>query len=132
MRVCTVLHLGKEPAMPLSCLPVWLATCFGQLASWLDRRSAVRLPRLLCGMLFAHGRRTVTSWFQPAGITTAFRRAYHTVGACGRRSDRMAYSVLKTVEPLVTGERLVVAIDDTPTPRWGPEVEGAGIHHNPN
>ena len=27
---------------------------------------------------------------------------------------------------------LVVAIDDTPTPRWGPCVEGAGLHHNPN
>src|SRR5258707_6067076 len=42
----------------------------------------------------------------------------------------MAYTVLKTVEPLVASERLVVAIDDTPTPRWAPCVEGAGIHHN--
>jgi len=25
----------------------------------------------------------------------------------------------------------MVAIDDTPTPRYGPFVEGAGIHHNP-
>ena len=25
-----------------------------------------------------------------------------------------------------------LAIDDTPTPRYGPEVEGAGIHHNPS
>jgi len=27
---------------------------------------------------------------------------------------------------------LLVAIDDTPTPRWGPCIEGAGIHHNPS
>ena len=25
----------------------------------------------------------------------------------------------------------VIAIDDTPTKRCGPRVEGAGIHHNP-
>ena len=30
-----------------------------------------------------------------------------------------------------TGSRLVFAIDDTPTKRYGPHVEGAGIHHNP-
>jgi hypothetical protein len=28
-------------------------------------------------------------------------------------------------------ERLTLAIDDTPTRRYGPYVEGAGIHHNP-
>ena len=27
--------------------------------------------------------------------------------------------------------RLVFAIDDTPTSRYGPWVEGAGVHHNP-
>jgi hypothetical protein len=117
--------------MSLSCLPAVLASCFLGLAAWLDRRSAARLPRLLLGMLFAHGRRTVTSWFRPAGITDDFRKGYTTVWACGRRSDRLAYTVLKTVEPRVTGERLVVGIDDTPTPRWGPHIEGAGIHHNP-
>jgi hypothetical protein len=30
-----------------------------------------------------------------------------------------------------TGERLVFALDDTPTKRYGPKVQGAGIHHNP-
>jgi DDE superfamily endonuclease len=118
--------------MSLSYLPSLLASWFCQLAAWLDRRSAARLPGLLVGLLFADGRRTVTSWFRPAGITDDFRRGYATVWACGRRSEAMAYTVLKAVEPLVVGERLVVGIDDTPTPRWGPHVEGAGIHHNPN
>jgi hypothetical protein len=117
--------------MSLSYLPCFLATAFAGLAACLDRRSATRLPFLLLGMLFAQGRRTVTSWFRPAGITTDFRNGYTTVGACGRRTRQIAYTVLKTVEPLVQGERLIVAIDDTPTPRWGPCVEGAGIHHNP-
>src|SRR5262249_16609569 len=34
--------------------------------------------------------------------------------------------------PCLTGSRrLLLAIDDTPTPRYGPCVEGAGVHHNP-
>jgi SRSO17 transposase len=125
-------HLAKEPAMPLSCLPALLASCFLRLAAGLDRRSAARLPRLLLGILLAHGRRTVTSWFRAAGITDQFRRGYATVRASGRRTDHLAVSVLQAVEPLLPGQRLLVAIDDTPTPRWGPCVEGAGIHHNPN
>ena len=27
--------------------------------------------------------------------------------------------------------RLVLAVDDTPTERYGPHVQGAGVHHNP-
>jgi hypothetical protein len=38
----------------------------------------------------------------------------------------------EVVEPLVAdADRLVLAVDDTPTPRHGPLVEGAGVHHNP-
>jgi hypothetical protein len=29
------------------------------------------------------------------------------------------------------GDHLLFAIDDTPTPRYGPRVAGAGVHHNP-
>jgi hypothetical protein len=118
--------------MSLSSLPALLATCFFQLAHWLDRRSGRRLPALLLGILLARGRRTVTSWFRGGGITVEFRRGYAIVRACGQRSDRLAISALQMVEPLLDGQRLRVAIDDTPTPRWGPCVEGAGIHHNPN
>jgi len=32
---------------------------------------------------------------------------------------------------LPTGERILLALDDTPTKRYGPKVQGAGIHHNP-
>jgi hypothetical protein len=44
----------------------------------------------------------------------------------------MAVTTLFTVAPLSPGPRLRLAIDDTPTPRYGPEVEGGGIHHNPS
>src|SRR5262245_29434496 len=122
----------EEPTMPLSHLPAFLTIAFAALAHWLDRRSATRLPRLLAGILFAHGRRTVTSWFRAAGITDAYRPAYTTVCACGREASHMALSVLTDLQPLLARQRLTVAIDDTPTPRYGPEVEGCGVHHNPS
>ena len=62
--------------MPFSHLPAFLTSAFAALAAWLDRRSAARLPLLLCGILFAKGRRTVTSWFRAAGIGDDFRPAY--------------------------------------------------------
>jgi hypothetical protein len=117
--------------MSLSHLPPCLTRAFQLLACWLQKRSAVRLPLLLCGILFAKGRRTVTSWFRAAGITDDFRPAYYTVCVVGRRVPFLAFSVVAAVKPLLAGPRLRVALDDTPTPRYGPCVEGAGIHHNP-
>lgn len=117
---------------PLSHLPPLLASAFADLAHWLDRRSAVRVPLLLAGILFARGRRTVTSWFRAAGITDDFRQSYVTVCSVGRHTDGMAFSTLRAVSPLLGRERLRLTIDDTPTPRYGPQVEGAGVHHNPS
>jgi DDE superfamily endonuclease len=117
--------------MPLSHLPPFLTSAFAALAKWLHQSSASRLPVLLTGILFAKGRRTVSSWFRAAAITTDFRNAYTTVCAVGRDADSVAISALQTVKPLLDPKRLRLAIDDTPTPRYGPEVEGAGFHHNP-
>src|SRR4051794_21041670 len=69
-------HPAQEPAMPFSHLPALLSSWFALLVTALDHRSAPRLALLLCGALFARGRRTVTSWFRAAGITDAFRPAY--------------------------------------------------------
>jgi hypothetical protein len=118
--------------MSLSHLPAFLANAFDDLAHWLDRRSGARLPLLLLGALLASGRRTVTSWFRAAGITGDFRQAYATVCAAGARTDQLAISAVHAVTPLLGKGRLLLAIDDTPTPRWGRHVEGAGIHHNPS
>jgi DDE superfamily endonuclease len=127
---------AKEPAMPFSQLPALLSAYLAPLAAVLDRRSAPRLCRLLCGALFAKGRRTVTSWFRAAGITGEYRRAYAALWAAGRRADALARRLLcAALLPLMRalpGERLLFALDDTPTPRYGPCVQGAGIHHNPS
>jgi DDE superfamily endonuclease len=118
--------------MSLSHLPPLLSALFRVLAAGLDKRLGCYLPQLLLGLLFARGRRTVTSWFRAAGVTDEFRQNYRVVAAVGRNIDSLAPQVLRTVCQLEPSPRLTVAIDDTPTPRWGPCVEGAGIHHNPN
>jgi hypothetical protein len=119
--------------MPFS--PNTPAPCqwFSLLAALLDVRSAPRLVRLFLGAVLAAGRRTVTSWLRAAGIAEDFRPAYTTVAAAGKRTDlmaaRLAHSALK---PMLAGaSRLTFGIDDTPTERYGPHVEGAGVHHNP-
>lgn len=118
--------------MLFSYLPPWLSRVFDRFAGWLDCRSGRRLFPLLVGILLASGRRTATSWFRAAGITGDFRRAYHVLYAVGRRSDLLALTAWSTVRPcLANSRRLVVAIDDTPTRRYGPCIEGAGIHYNP-
>ena len=117
--------------MALSHLPASVANAFGHIAHWLDRRSAARVPLLLLGILFASGRRTVTSWFRAAGITAEFRKCYVTVCAVGRAFEDVSLTTVLAVKPLLRRERLLLAIDDTHTPRYGPLVEGCGIHHDP-
>jgi DDE superfamily endonuclease len=121
--------------MPLSQLPALVSACFADLSAALDRRSAPRLFLLFQGALFAKGRRTVTSWFRAAAITTDFRPAYNALWAAGRHAEALAHRLLclalKPLMRLSCGDHLLFAIDDTPTARYGPKVQGAGIHHNP-
>jgi hypothetical protein len=106
---------------------------FARLATALDRRSAPRLALLFLGAVLARGRRTVTSWIRAAGLSDRFRSCYIAVAAAGKKAETIAaYLVLTVVKPLVSGvERLTLALDDTPTQRYGPHVQGAGVHHNP-
>src|SRR6516165_8107772 len=121
--------------MPLSQLPALLSAWLTDITAALDRRSAPRLLLLLVGALFAKGRRTVTSWFRAADITTEFRLAYNALWAVGRQADALAYRLLcLALKPLMrrlSGDHVLFAIDDTPTSRYGPKVQAAGIHHNP-
>lgn len=106
---------------------------FDRLAAALDKRSAPRLAWLFLGAVLARGRRTVTTWIRAAGLSEQFRPCYTAVAAAGKKAEAVAaYLVLWVVKPLAVGtERLTLAIDDTPTRRYGPYVQGAGVHHNP-
>jgi len=102
------------------------------LAAGLHARNRWRLPILLVGILFAQGRRTVTSWLRAAGVSTDFQDYYYFLSALGRKTESVATQLLLLVlRTLPLPDRLLVVIDDTPTKRYGPKVEGADIHHNP-
>lgn len=116
-----------RPAWPQE-LSLWI----GALTQLLDARIAHRLPLLLRGLLFAQGRRTVSSWLRAAGLGEQFRPYYYFLGSLGCNTPRVARSLLGTVlNRIAPGERLLLGLDDSPTKRAGPHVEGAGIHHNP-
>src|SRR5665213_38438 len=123
----------EGPAMALCASTPTPCQWFSQLADLLDARSAPRLIRLFLGAVLAAGRRTVTSWLRAAGIRHDFRSAYTTVAAVAKHTDLMAARLARSaLQPMLAGtDRLLLGIDDTPTPRYGPEVEGAGLHHNP-
>lgn len=106
----------------------WVAV----LTPMLDSRTAWRLPLVLAGVLLARGRRTVTTWLRAQGILHDFDDYYYFLASLGRKIEPLATRLLKLlVARLPVGERIVLALDDTPTRRYGPEVEGAGLHHNP-
>lgn len=97
----------------------------GRAARW-------RLPGLLAGILRAHGRRAVTTWLRAAGVSIDFQDDYYFLAAFGPKvgfvAGRLLLLVLRTV-PLL--DRILAVLDDMPTQRYGPHVEGAGIHRNP-
>jgi hypothetical protein len=102
------------------------------LAAGLHGRNRWRFPVLLVGILFAHGRRTVTTWLRAAGVSPDYQDYYYFLAALGRKTKTVATALtLLLLRTLPLADRLLVVIDDTPTKRYGPKVEGAAIHHNP-
>ena len=119
--------------MPFSHLPTPWVQWLPALACLLDPRSARRFVSLLLGAALAAGRRTVTAWLRAVGLSAQFRPAYTALAAAGRRTDSLAALLAhRVLRPLLGGtDRLLLALDDTPTERYGPKVQGAGVHHNP-
>lgn len=102
------------------------------LAAGLHARNRWRLPILLVGMLFAGGRRTVTTWLRAAGVEGDYQDYYYFLECVGRKSESIATQLLAVLlRTLPLPERLLLVVDDSPTKRYGPKVEGAGVHHNP-
>jgi hypothetical protein len=102
------------------------------LAAGLHGRSRWRLSLILLGLVFARGRRTVTTWLRAVGISDDFADYYYFLQPLGRKSKALAERLfMLLLVHLPTGPRLLLAVDDTPTKRYGPQVQGAGLHHNP-
>jgi len=113
--------------------------CPNQWSEWIDwlgaglhGRNRWRLPVLLVGILFAVGRRTVSSWLRAAGVSDDFRDYYYFLAPLGRKTKSVATQLFLLLgRTLPLPDRLLAVIDDSPTKRYGPKVEGADIHHNP-
>jgi DDE superfamily endonuclease len=113
-------------------LPPQVSKWIRQLSHSLHAKLAWRLLPLVTGMLFARGRRTVASWLRAGGLGRDYEQFYYFISAVGRRAEWLASMLLRLIaQTLPADEVLLFALDDTPTKRAGPKVEGAGIHHNP-
>ena len=105
-------------------------TCW--LMAGLHGRNQWRLPVLLMGILFAQGRRTVSTWLRAAGVSPDYEDYYYFLASVGRNAQLVSWRLLSLVLKIVPlPERVLLVLDDTPTKRYGPHVEGADVHHNP-
>jgi hypothetical protein len=114
------------------CLTIDVADWIQRLARVLDPRISWRLLPIVGGLLFATGRRTVSSWLRAGELSKDYQDYYYFLAALGRNVKSVAGVLLRiALEVVCPPGRILLAIDDTPSKRYGPKVEGAGIHHNP-
>jgi hypothetical protein len=118
--------------MAAPCLTSDLTVWIDRLAKLLDQRISWKLLPVLTGLLFATGRRTVSSWLRAGQLSKDYQDYYAFLASLGHHVASLAAALLRiALEVIVPEGRLLFAIDDTPSKRYGPKVEGAGIHHNP-
>jgi len=100
----------------------------------LDARIGFRLPIVIAGALLARGRRTASSWFRAAGVKDDWDRFYELLVSAGKVATSLALPLLRVIverfDPGPDGY-LTLAVDDSPTKRFGRHVQGANIHHHP-
>jgi hypothetical protein len=104
------------------------------LCACVDKRWAFRLEIIFSGMLLANDRRTASAWFAAAGVRDDWDRFYDCLRSIGRSRKRVSTGLLRLILKWfghLNQDRIVLAMDDSPTARYGRHVEGAGVHHNP-
>jgi hypothetical protein len=118
--------------MATQCLTTDLTAWINRLSCCLDPRTRWRLVPLITGLLFATGRRTVSSWLRAGNLSKDYQAYYYFLSSLGHKVEFLAAVVLDiAIKVIVPPGRVLLALDDTPSKRYGPKVEGAGIHHNP-
>ncbi len=97
------------------------------LAAGLHARNRWRLPVLLTGILFARGRRTVTTWLRAVGVRQNYADYYYFLAALGRKTESVATQLFL----------LLLSLDkDQPAPAPSETVSGgaergAGVAQQP-
>ena len=111
-----------------------VAMLTASMSQYLDARVAFRLPIIVAGAILASGRRTAASWFRAAGVKDDWDSFYELLQSVGRNTASLMrpllWAIVERFDPGPDGY-WTIAIDDSPTKRFGPCVEAANIHHNP-
>jgi hypothetical protein len=86
-------------------------------------------------MLLGSGLGMVSCRLCAVGVMDDWRDDYYFLQTPGRNANRVATELLhpavRQIEVSQTGEFIKLALDDSPTKRYGHKVELAGTHHNP-
>jgi hypothetical protein len=90
-------HRPGEPRMAAPCLTPDVTAWVQRLARLLDRRSDWRLLPLMAGLLFATGRRTVSSWLRAGGLGKDYQDYYYFLSALGHKVKSLAAVLLRIV-----------------------------------
>jgi len=103
------------------------------LSSVLHKRSTFRLAIIFAAMLFAKGKRTITSWLRAADIKHCYKAYYYFIGSLAQKTEYIATELFKIMISRIykNTNTILTAIDDSPTSRYGQRIAGAGIHRNP-
>ncbi len=111
-----------------------IASLGAAMSRLLDKRIGFRLPIVVAGAMLAGGRRTAASWFRCAGVKDDWDRFYELLQSVGKNAASLMLPIVMVVfkkfDPGKQGY-WTLAVDDSPTKRFGPCVEAANIHHNP-
>lgn len=104
------------------------------MGALLDARSGFRLPIILAGAMLGTSRRTASRWFRAAGVADDWDRFYDLLVSLGKTTTTLMTPLLMRLiqcfDPGPAGH-WKMALDDSPTKRFGRHVEAANVHHNP-
>jgi SRSO17 transposase len=113
-------------------LPSSFTIVLQELAVVMTAPSFQNFVTVLTGWVFAR-RRTVTGMLTAAGVAgKRHHSAFHRLFAEARWSpDALGLAVFRLLEPLLPGDTIFVAIDDTLARKRGLKTFGVGMHHDP-
>jgi hypothetical protein len=122
-----------EPMLTKWIFPDYWQVMVIALSCVLHQRSAWRLVTIFTAMLFAKGIKTITSWFRAADINRCYKAYYYFIGSLAKKTENIATKLFEIMIRRIykNASTVLAAIDDSHTPRYGPKVQGAGIHRNP-
>jgi hypothetical protein len=103
------------------------------LSSVLHQRSAWRLTVIFTAILFAKGRKTITSWLRAAGINRCYKAYYYFIVSLSQKTENISPELFEIMLRKIykNTNTVLSAIDSSPTSRYVPKLQVSGIHRTP-